>query len=78
MPDANGRLVICLKTIGDRFYVFGTTAFLLVLLALQGWQALVIWAILIPVQVIRARREEGVLREAFGAEYEASRRSTWF
>src|SRR5665811_695584 len=27
-------------------YVFGTTAFLLVLLALQGWPALVIWAIL--------------------------------
>ena len=29
-------------------------AFLLVLLALQGWPALAIWAILIPVQVIRA------------------------
>jgi protein-S-isoprenylcysteine O-methyltransferase Ste14 len=59
-------------------YVFGTTAFLLVLLALQGWQALVIWAILIPVQVIRARREEAVLTEAFGAEYERYRSSTWF
>jgi len=59
-------------------YVFGTMAFLLVLLALQGWQALTIWAILIPVQVIRARREEAVLAEAFGAEYEAYRRSTWF
>jgi protein-S-isoprenylcysteine O-methyltransferase Ste14 len=59
-------------------YVFGTTAFLLVLLALQGWQALAIWAILIPVQVIRARREEAVLAQGFGAEYEAYRRSTWF
>lgn len=59
-------------------YVFGTTAFLLVLLALQGWQALAIWAILIPVQVIRGRREEGVLADAFGAEYEAYRNSTWF
>ena len=59
-------------------YVFGTMAFLLVLLALQGWQALAIWAILIPVQVIRGRREEGVLAEAFGAEYEAYRNSTWF
>jgi len=59
-------------------YVFGTMAFLLVLLALQGWQALVIWAILIPVQVIRARREEGVLAEGFGAEYEMYRSSTWF
>ena len=59
-------------------YVFGTMAFLLVLLALQGWQALAIWAILIPVQVIRGRREEGVLAEAFGAEYEEYRHSTWF
>ncbi|MFI5098934.1 MAG: methyltransferase family protein [Actinomycetes bacterium] len=59
-------------------YVFGTMAFLLVLLALQGWAALVIWAILIPVQVIRARRERDVLAAAFGAEYAAYRRSTWF
>lgn len=59
-------------------YVFGTAAFLLVLLAVQGWQALVIWAILIPVQVIRARREDAVLGSAFGAQYEAYRRSTWF
>jgi len=59
-------------------YVFGTMAFLLVLLALQGWQALVIWAILILVQLTRARREEKVLAEAFGAEYEVYRSSTWF
>ena len=59
-------------------YVFGTMAVLLVLLALQGWQALVIWAILIPVQVIRARREEKVLAEAFGADYETYHSSTWF
>jgi protein-S-isoprenylcysteine O-methyltransferase Ste14 len=59
-------------------YVFGTAAFLLVLLALQGWPALVIWAILIPVQIIRARREERVLAEAFGDDYEAYRGATWF
>ncbi len=59
-------------------YVFGTAAFLLVLLALQGWPALAIWAILIPVQVVRARREERVLAEAFGAEYDAYRDATWF
>ncbi len=59
-------------------YVFGTMAFLLVLLALQGWPGLAIWAILIPVQIIRARREEHVLAQAFGAEYEAYRSSTWF
>jgi protein-S-isoprenylcysteine O-methyltransferase Ste14 len=59
-------------------YVFGTAAFLFVLLALQGWPALVIWAILIPVQIVWARREERVLAEALGAEYEAYRGATWF
>jgi protein-S-isoprenylcysteine O-methyltransferase Ste14 len=59
-------------------YVFGTGAFLLVLLALQGWQALAIWAILIPVQLIRAAREDRVLAEAFGPEYAIYRKSTWF
>jgi protein-S-isoprenylcysteine O-methyltransferase Ste14 len=59
-------------------YVFGTAAFLLVLLALQGGQALIFWAILIPIQVIRARREDAVLAKTFGQQYEAYRQSTWF
>ncbi len=59
-------------------YVFGTMAFMLALLALEGWSALAVWAILIPVQVVRARREDRVLAEAFGPEYEAYRRTTWF
>jgi protein-S-isoprenylcysteine O-methyltransferase Ste14 len=59
-------------------YVFGTMAFLLVLVAIQGWQAWVIWAILIPVQIIRARREDDVLAKTFGARYQAYRQSTWF
>jgi protein-S-isoprenylcysteine O-methyltransferase Ste14 len=59
-------------------YLFGTGAFLLVLLALNGWQALVIWAVLVPVQVVRARREQHVLEQAFGADYAAYRASTWF
>jgi protein-S-isoprenylcysteine O-methyltransferase Ste14 len=59
-------------------YVFGTMAFMLALLSMQGWSALVIWAILIPIQVMRARREDAVLAEAFGAEYATYRRSTWF
>lgn len=59
-------------------YVFGTMAFLLVLVPIQGWQAWVIWAVLIPVQIIRARREDAVLAKAFGAEYQSYRRSTWF
>ena len=59
-------------------YVFGTSAFLLVLLALQGWPGLAIWAVLIPIQLVRAGREDRVLAQGFGAEYEAYRRSTGF
>ena len=59
-------------------YVFGTLAFLFVVLALQGWPALTIWAIVILIQVARVRREERVLAQAFGAEYTAYRSRTWF
>jgi len=59
-------------------YVFGTLAFLFVVLALQGWPAFIIWAIVILIQVARVRREERVLAETFGAEYTAYRSRTWF
>jgi protein-S-isoprenylcysteine O-methyltransferase Ste14 len=59
-------------------YVFGTMAFLFVVLALQGWFALIIWAVVILIQVRRARREERVLEETFGAEHVAYRSRTWF
>jgi protein-S-isoprenylcysteine O-methyltransferase Ste14 len=60
------------------YYVFGTLAFLFVVLALQGWPALIIWLVVILIQVGRARREEAVLSEMFGAEYSAYRSRTWF
>jgi protein-S-isoprenylcysteine O-methyltransferase Ste14 len=59
-------------------YMFGTVAFLFVVLALLGWQALIIWVVVIPIQVVRLKREERVLAEAFGAEYAAYRSRTWF
>ncbi len=59
-------------------YVFGTLAFLFVVLALQGWAALIIWVVVIAIQVARLRREERVLAERFGEEYIAYRSKTWF
>jgi protein-S-isoprenylcysteine O-methyltransferase Ste14 len=59
-------------------YVFGTLAFLFVVLALQGWSALIIWVVVILIQVGRARREERVLAKMFGADYTAYRSRTWF
>ena len=59
-------------------YVFGTFAFLFVVLALQGWFALVIWAIVLLIQVRRAQKEERLLMEMFGEEYAAYKSKTWF
>jgi protein-S-isoprenylcysteine O-methyltransferase Ste14 len=59
-------------------YVFGTSAFLFIVLALQGWAALIIWAVVILIQVVRVRREERVLTDTFEEEYTAYRSRTWF
>ena len=59
-------------------YIFGTMAFLFVVLALQGWPALIIWALVILIQVARIKRENRVLAEKFGTEYQAYRSQTWF
>jgi protein-S-isoprenylcysteine O-methyltransferase Ste14 len=59
-------------------YVFGSLAWLGALLALLGWKALTIGMLLVVIQFGRVRREERVLEEAFGPEYEAYRRRTWF
>lgn len=34
--------------------------------------------ILVPMQVLRARKEQAVLAEKFGEEYQAYKRQTWF
>jgi protein-S-isoprenylcysteine O-methyltransferase Ste14 len=59
-------------------YIFGTLSFLFVVLALQGWPALIIWMVVILIQVARVRREERVLAEAFGEEYTEYKARTWF
>ena len=59
-------------------YLFGTSAFLFVVLALQGLPALLIWLIIGLIQISRVRREERLLEATFGAEYIAYRRQTWF
>jgi protein-S-isoprenylcysteine O-methyltransferase Ste14 len=64
--------------IRNPIYVFGTLAFLFVALALQGWFAFVIWVVVILIQVGRAKREERVLADMFGAEYTTYRSKTWF
>jgi len=39
---------------------------------------LIFFAVLIPLQVVRSRKEESVLTEKFGPEYLEYKRKTWF
>ena len=39
---------------------------------------LALFAVMIPMQILRARREARVLEEKFGEEYREYRRGTWF
>jgi protein-S-isoprenylcysteine O-methyltransferase Ste14 len=59
-------------------YVFGGVAWVGALLVLLGWRALTIGVIIAVIEFARARREERVLEQAFGAEYEEYRKHTWF
>ena len=47
-------------------------------LVLAQWWPLLLLVVVIPLQIVRARREEAVLRAAFGAEYDQYRARTWF
>ena len=58
-------------------YFFGGLAYFGALVALQVWWLVLAWLAMTPIQLLRIRREEKVLAEAFGAEYEAYRAKTW-
>jgi protein-S-isoprenylcysteine O-methyltransferase Ste14 len=63
--------------IRNPIYVFSAILAGGVALALEPY-ALLLLMILIPVQMLRARREAKVLEEKFGDEYRAYREKTWF
>jgi protein-S-isoprenylcysteine O-methyltransferase Ste14 len=78
-PQARGLVTSGLYAgIRHPVYVFGTIAALGALLALQIWPLLTIGVALVPISVLRARREEQVLGAAFGEEYERYKARTWF
>ena len=58
-------------------YIFGSGAYFGAFMALQVWPILVAWLALLPLEMLRARREVCLLRERFGERYEQYRRGTW-
>lgn len=64
--------------IRNPIYVSGEIFILGVAVMLGKVWLLAVLILLIPIQVLRARKEARVLEEKFGEEYRAYRRQTWF
>jgi protein-S-isoprenylcysteine O-methyltransferase Ste14 len=64
--------------IRNPIYVFGGLVAVGVFLFMNRPQWLLIFVVLIPMQIVRARREEKVLTEKFGEEYRQYKERTWF
>jgi len=64
--------------IRNPIYVFGGLTIIGLLLLAGQPILLLLLLVLIPLQVVRIRREEKVLAEKFGGEYEEYKRGTWF
>ena len=58
-------------------YVFIDVTMSGIALALERWWILLALLILLPLQIRNARRENKLLAESFGAEYQAWRDRTW-
>ena len=59
-------------------YVFGTLVIVGLILLFHRPVLWIVLAVVIPVQILRARKEARVLEEKFGEAYREYRRTTWF
>lgn len=64
--------------IRNPIYFFGAVFILGAIIWIGRPWLLLIFAALIPLQVVRSRKEERVLTERFGAEYLDYKQKTWF
>ncbi len=64
--------------IRNPIYVFGSVFILGMFIWMGRPWLLLIFAVLIPLQVVRSRNEERVLTEKFGATYLDYKQKTWF
>jgi protein-S-isoprenylcysteine O-methyltransferase Ste14 len=59
-------------------YVFSAMFLVGLVIVSERWLLLAPIAVLVPVQIARAKKEAQVLREAFGEEYVRYKAGTWF
>jgi protein-S-isoprenylcysteine O-methyltransferase Ste14 len=64
--------------IRNPIYVFGAIFILGIIMWMGRPWLLLIFAVMIPLQVVRSREEERVLTEKFGAAYLDYKQKTWF
>jgi protein-S-isoprenylcysteine O-methyltransferase Ste14 len=64
--------------IRNPIYLFGGLFILGIIIWMGRPWLLLIFAVLIPLQVVRSRKEERVLTEKFGDEYLDYKQKTWF
>ncbi len=64
--------------IRNPIYLFGSWVFAGAILVFSEPKFLLIFLVLIPLQLWRARKESAVLEAAFGEEYRKYRAGTWF
>jgi protein-S-isoprenylcysteine O-methyltransferase Ste14 len=63
--------------IRNPIYIFGCFIFLGLAMFLPAWWLLLLLILVIPMQIVRSRREAAVLEATFGDEYRRYRRQTW-
>lgn len=64
--------------IRNPIYVFGSCVFAGVILVIRRPVWLLLFVVIIPLQMLRAKKESAVLEAAFGEEYRKYRAGTWF
>jgi protein-S-isoprenylcysteine O-methyltransferase Ste14 len=64
--------------IRNPIYTFGCFIFLGLAMFIPAWWLLLALVIVIPMQVVRSRKEAAVLEATFGDEYRRYRQQTWF
>ena len=63
--------------IRNPIYIFGCFFFLGLAMFIPAWWLLLLLILVIPMQIVRSRREAAVLEATFGEEYRRYRRQTW-